>query len=453
MKKSIVFSILIIVIFLFGCKTQQKATSYNYDDVYSTKTPHATASTQQKVQNEDLSVNHQAVSADTSATLKAASATSGEDYSSNSYSSRIKRFNDKNPGLNYSDPYYSGATDSTSSGGGSSPDVNFFFGNSWGSSYWGYPYSWYDPFFFGYPYSWYSPYYYGYYPYYSFWDYPYYGDGYWYGHHHHYWDWNDGNGRNSYYGQRRSLTNPDGNTTGRNIRSTTGNPKPVIGTGQNTRTLTNTGNTRTTDVTNANTRSTDVINSGKKEQPRVAPDKQRYNYSRGTATNNSRFTGRNGNTRNTTGNTYSQRQQPSPRYVRPVLQQRGSRPSDAQTYTSPSYRQPKSSQEYINPRSQQGRPSGANENNVGTRTYSNPNNYGRRNSPPSNNNGNSRIYSTPSNSGRSYSNPSRSYPSGGSSGRSSGSGYSAPSRSSSAPSHSSGGSSGSGSGSGGGRRR
>ena len=70
MQKSIIFSLFIIAIVLFGCKSQQKATSYNYDDVYSTKSPRTAVATQPKVQNEDLSATKQATIADTSATLK-----------------------------------------------------------------------------------------------------------------------------------------------------------------------------------------------------------------------------------------------------------------------------------------------------------------------------------------------------------------------------------------------
>ena len=443
MKKSIIFSLLIIAIFFFGCKSQQKVSSYSYDDVYSTKTPHATASSRQNIQNEDLSATQQSATVDTSTNLKATAA-SGEDYSSNSYSSRIKRFNDKNPGLSYDDPYYSGSSDSTSSGG-SSPNVNFYFGNSWGSLFWGNPYSWYDPFyydpfFYGYPYSWYSPYYYWYNPYYyNYWDYPYYG---WSGHgHHHNWDWHHDGDRNLYYGRRNTLTSPDGGkNSGKVVRTATGNNNQSVDKGQNTRPA-------ATQIT----RSTNLSKPNSKEQIRVTPDKQRYTYSRGRTTTNTRFTGQRGNTRNTSRNNYSQRQQPVPRYSRPSPQQQGMRSSNTQTYTSPAYRQPKSSQEYINPRSQPGRPSTGNDRNTGARTYSNPNPSGRRYTTPSNS-GNSRIYSTPSNSGRSYSTPSRSYPSSGGPSRSSGSGYSAPSHSSPAPSHS-GGSSGSGSSGSGGRRR
>jgi hypothetical protein len=434
MKKLIIFSA-IIATFLFGCKSQQKATGYTYDDVYSTRSDHSKITSKPKIQNEDLSGSHPIVSPDSSSTLTSTSAASNQDYSNNSYAARIKRFNGKNTGLNYNNQYYTGSSDSTSSSGGSSPDVNIYFGNSWGSPFWGSSYSfgfgygWGD-YGFGYPYSWYDPYswgypYYSYYPYW-YWDYPYWG-----GYGHHYGSWFGDNGY--YYGQRRTISSPDG---GKNSRTTTAGTNPVPGQVKNPRTV-NPG------ITN---RTGDQNHSGRTVTNQVLPDKQRYIYNRSRTQENTRVVRNDQNNRNRSDRNNIQRQEPAPRYTRPGNQQQVKR-SDAQTYSSPAYRQPKSSQEYINPRSQQGRPTGVNENSNRTGNYSTPAPSGRRYSSPPNTGGNSRIFSNPSGGNRSYSTPSRSYSS---PSRSSGSGYSAPSRSNSSPSHS-GGNSGSSGGSG--RRR
>lgn len=438
MKKLIIFSA-IIATFFFGCKSQQKATGYTYDDVYSTRSDHSKITEKPKIQNEDLTGSHPVASPDSSSTLTSKSATANQDYSNNSYAARIKRFNGSKSGLDYNSEYYTGSNDSTSSGG-SSPDVNVYFGNSWGSSFWGpslsfglgygwgdcgfcYPYSWYSPYSWGYPY-------YSYYPYY-YWDYPYWG-GYGYGHHHGGWDWNNGFSRDYYYGQRRTLSAPDG---GRNSRTNTNGTIPD---------QRQVKNTRTTDPV-AVTRSADQTRSDRSGITRVPPDKQRYIYNRSRTLESTRNVSNNQNTKTRTERTDVQRQGPAPRYVRPGTQQQASR-SETQTYSSPTYRQPKSSQEYINPRTQQGRPAVANGN------YNRPAPSGRRYSPPSGNGGNARIYSNPSGGNRNYGTPSRSYSSPGNSGqsRSSGSGYSSPSRSGSSPSNSGGNSGSSG---GGGRRR
>jgi len=315
MKKSIIFSILIAT-FLFGCKTQQKSTAYSYDDVYSTRADHPKIAPKPNLQNEDLTGSQTLATTDSSTALKATSAASTADYSSNSYATRMKRFNDKNPGLNYNSEYYTTNTDSTATGsGGSSPDVNLYFGNSWGSPFWdpsfsfgmgygwgnyygfGYPYSFYDPFYWGYPYY-YSPYYY------SYWDYPYYG-GYGYGHHHHYWDWNSGGHRDNYYGQRRTLSPTDG---GKNARTTTDNN---LKRGQVT-------NTRTVGNTVA-----DQNRSGRTNPGYVPPDKQRYTYTRSVRAGNTKAVRPNPNARTTSDRSNVQRQAPAPRLPaqmhRPIL--------------------------------------------------------------------------------------------------------------------------------------
>ena len=453
MKKLVIFSA-IIASFLFGCKSQQKATSYTYDDVYSTRSDHSKITSKPKIQDEDLTGSHPITSPDSSSVLTSSSATSNEDYSNNSYSARIKRFNGKNSGLNYNNEYYTSSSDSTSStSGGSSPDVNLYFGNSWGSSLWGssfsfgmgygwgdcgfcYPYSWYSPYSWCYPYYWGYPYY-GY-PYsYWYWDYPYWG-GYGYGHHYWDWNWNNENNRGNYYGQRRTLSTPDG---GRNSRTNTTGTNSELGQVKNNR-------TSETGVIN---RSTEQTRSGRTDINRVPPDKQRYRYNRSRTQENTRFIKSNQDNKTRSERNYVQRQEPAPKYTRPGNQQQATR-TESQIYSSPAYRQPKSSQEYINPRSQQGRPTGVKENSNRSGNYSTPTPSGKRYSSPPSNGGNSRIYSNPSGGSRNYSTPSRSYSSPGNSApsRSSSPSYSAPSRSSSTPSNSGGNS---GSNSGGGKRR
>src|ERR1035437_7262378 len=119
MKKSIIFCVLIAT-FLFGCKTQQKSTAYSYDDVYSTRAEHPKIAPKPNLRNEDLTGRQTLATTDSSTSLKATSAASTADYSSNSYATRMKRFNDKNPGLNYNSDYYTTNTDSTATGSGGS---------------------------------------------------------------------------------------------------------------------------------------------------------------------------------------------------------------------------------------------------------------------------------------------------------------------------------------------
>lgn len=428
MKKLMICSVLIAT-FFFGCKTQQKSTGYTYDDVYSNGSDPAKVTSKPKIQNKDISTSSTVAVTDTSSVKAKAAASSPIDYSDNSYSARIKRFNDKNPGLDYSSEYYTKSTDSTSSGG--SPNVNLYLGSTWGSPFWdpyysfGWGYGWGDfGFGFGYPYYWGYPYY-GY----SYWGYPYWGGG--WGWHHHYWDWNYNN--NNYYGQR-TVPSPNG---GQNARATSNNDLKT----------TPTKNSRTSNPGNIS-HPTDQTTSGRANVNRISPDQQHYSYVRSNTKGNA------GSTRNIQYNqtgssrTYIQHQQPAPRYVRPGSQPQTGRPN-AQVYSSPAYRQPKSSREYINPQPQQNRSGGVGEASGRNGNYSNPNS-GRRYSSPAYTGGNSRVYSNPSGSSRFYNTPSRSYSSGGyGSPRSSGSGFSAPSHSSSAPSHSGGGGGGGHSGGGG----
>jgi hypothetical protein len=434
MKKSIILCS-IIVAFLFGCKSQQKATGYSNDDVYTKKSEREKAASKPKIQNEDLTASHKIASSDSITKRPSAAASSNVDYSNNTYATKIKKSNANNQGLNNSG--YNGSSDSVSSGGDSSPDVSLYFGNSWGSPFWGpsfsfgMGYGWGD-FGFGYPYSWYSPYYwgypyYGYYPYYSwYWDYPYWGGGH-FGHNH--WDWYGNNGH--YNGIRNPLTSPSGI---RNARTNVRNDNPASGQIKNARTVNPAYVNRSTDQTRPNTR-------------QVPPDKQHYSYVRSNVQGNTRVIKNNQGSNVRSDRSNVQRQSPTPKYTRPGNQQQANR-TNAQAYTSPAYRQPKSSQEYINPRTQQGRPTGVSQNSTRTGNNINPTSSGRRYSTPYNTGNNARIYSNPSGGSRSYSTPSRSYSS---PSRSYGGSYSAPSRSSSSPSHS-GGSSGGSSGGGHGRR-
>jgi hypothetical protein len=403
MKKLILFCV-IISTFIFGCKTQQQSAGYTYDDVYSTKADHPKIAPKPAIHNEDLTGAQTLVTSDSSSTLKSTSAKSNPDLSSDNYAARIKRFNDKNPGLNYNSEYYTTITDSTAAAtGGSSPSVNLFLGSSWGSPFYGpslsfgfgyggyygygYPYYWDDPFFWGYPYYYY-PSYYGY-------GYGYgYGCGYCYGNDY-YGYGGYGHHRDYYYGQRRALTPTDG---GRNPRTTTGTTSG--GTQPNARTTTSTA--------------VDQARTGRAVST-VPPDKQHYSYTRSVRTPNPNVVRPNPNSRSTVNQSNVQRQAPSPRYTRPGVQQQVNR-TQAQTYSSPAYRQPKSSREYINPRTQQGRTGGVSDNSNRT-VNSNPGSSRRY--FPSGNGSNSRIYSNPSGGSRGYSSPSRS----------SGSGYSSPSRS------------------------
>ncbi|MGA3012677.1 MAG: hypothetical protein ABSD71_01450 [Bacteroidales bacterium] len=419
MKKLMIFSLLIVTIFS-GCKTQQKATGYTYDDVYSNQSNSSKDASKSKIKSNDLAASTQVVVADSSA--KKAKVASSVDYSSNSYATKIKMSNGNNAGQNYTT-----SSDSTTSSGGSSPNVNLYLGDSWGSPFWspyysfGLGFGWGDfGFGWGYPYY-YSPYsFYWDYPYwgYSNWGYPYWGGGW---HHHHYWDWNNGN----FYGQR-TFASPN---VGRNQRTASNFNATALSPAKNTRTI----NPR--NVSN----SVDQTRSGRSVITPVPPDKQRYSYSRNTAQDNARIRTTQINNSGST-RTYVQRREPTPRYSRPVAQEQMTR-SNTQAYSSPAYRQPKSSQEYINPRPQQSRTTTANENSNRNTSYSNQGAYSRRYSSPSNNGGNSRVYSNPAGNSRFYSTPSRSYssPMHSSPSRSFGSGYSAPSRSYSAPSHSGGG--------------
>jgi len=426
MKKSIIFSLIILAL-LSGCKSQQKVTGYNNDDVYSNRSANSKTSSKAKIQNNDLTAAPSVPKSDSSVAKKPASSV---DYSNNSYAARIKKFNNNNQGLNNSNGSYAGNSDSTSSGGGA-PNYNIYLGDTWGYPYWGssfymgYGYGWGDfGFGFGYPY-WGYPYYY--YPYYYSWNWyhPYWG-----GHFgHHYWDWY-GNGGN-YYGRRTTSSAPIGGKTN-SIINTTSNvnrTEPV----KNQRTVNPGYINHSTDQTRANVRS-------------VPPDQRHYNYTRSQVQGKTGIRN-NQNTRGASSQSYIQHQTPSPKYSRPGAQTQMSR-SNTQSYSSQAYRQPKSSQEYINPHTQQGRPTGVTGNTNRSSNINNTNTTGRRYATPGSTGGNSRIFSNPSSGSRFYSTPSRSFysPS-----RSSGSGYSAPSHSGGGGSSHSGGGGGSHSG-GGGRR-
>ncbi len=392
MKKLMIFSIFIATFFI-SCKTQQKSIGYTYDDVYSNGSEPAQIASKPKIQNNDFSSSGSTTFTDSSSVKSKAASTSQVDYSKNSYAAKIKMSNDKNPGSGNEN--YTKSSDSTSSSGGASPNVNLYLGDYWGSPFWGpsfsfgWGYGWDDfGFGFGYPYYWGYPYYY--YPYfgYSYWGYPYWGGG-WHGHH--YWDWGNGN---YFYGQR-TISSP--NNGGKNARTTTSSNN--IGTSQ-------TKNPRTANPGNVN-RSVDQTRSVQTNNNRVSPDKQRYNYVRSQTQSNARgIKNIQDNRANSTRN-YAQRQQSAPKYARPGTEQQMSHPN-TQAYSSPAYRQPKSSQEYINPRAQQGRSNGVSENFNRNGNYNNATS-GRRYSSPSYNGNNSRVYSNPYGGSRFYNTPSRGY--------------------------------------------
>lgn len=453
MKKSALL-LLITGLILSGCKTQQKATTENYDDVYYSKPKLAQSANKEPGSSQDLSAPKYVTSPDSSSSVKSGSASSKEDNSDYSYSSRLKRFHDPVGKLGYYDNYYTNNQNSDSASGNSS--VNMYFGSSWGPSYW-------DPYFsmgwgfggwgmgwdWGYPYSWYSPYYY--------WGMPcYYCGCYGWGSYP-YWDYGY---RNTFYGRRTGLSSGNG-TGNRNMRTSqsssvagparTNSKSPSLRDSRNSVKAPYSRNTEVSratvgKATNINPAQRGTVNSNPQPVVKHTPaDQQHYNYKRTNVQKNV------ASPRNVNKNTQGQRA--VPRYVKPEYST-PARAGQAQIYSSPAYRQPKSSQEYISPRNQNIQNSG--NNGQSRSAYSSPNNvrrYGGGNS--------TRSYSSPSvNTRGTYMGPTRSFsPNMSAPSRGGGAGYSAPSRSGgggsySAPARSgnSGGGS-SGSGGGGGRRK
>jgi hypothetical protein len=450
--KKLAFLLILSGMIIAGCKTQQKATTENIDDVYYSKPKVTQAPAKDAGSAQDLSAPKYVTPPDSSSSVKAGSATTVPDNSDYSYSARLKHFHDPATGLPYSDNYYSGSpSDSSggnttvnvySGGGGWDPSFSMSFGMGWG--YGGYPYGGWG---YGWDYGWGYPYYGWGYPYYGY-GYPYYyggcgccGYGYY-----PYYDYGYGNG--TYYGRRTSVYSNDGSgnsnqrTSAQNTVTDQARNNTVTPTGQSARgTITpptpgNTGATRsiasgTTPGTNVTPATRTVNPTPKPAVTRAPADQQHYTYQRSTAQKTQV------SPRTTPKNTQSQVQRANPRYVKPE-NSTPSRTGQAQIYSSPAYRQPKSSQEYINPRNQEAQKSGNNT----SRAYSSPSNNVRRSGT-----GTTHSYSTPSGTNRSsYSAPARSYSPGSSSpARTSGGSYSAPARSS-------GGSGGGNSGGGGGTR-
>lgn len=462
MKKSALL-IVIPCLILSGCKTQQKATTENYDDVYYSKPKLAQSANNDAGSSQDLSAPKYVTPPDSSSSVKSGSASSKEDNSDYSYSARLKRFHDPVGKLGYYDNYYTNNPNSDSTSGNQT--VNVYAGSGWdpfssmnfglgyggwgyggfgyggGGFGWGYPYDWY------YPYSYWGPgcYCCGYYGYYPYWDY-----GYGFGFGNNYYgrrstlSSNDGNGRRNLRSNEQSSVsdqtrNNNGTSSGRDSRSAI-NP-PYSRTGEATRSIAGNGTTNGTNITPSQR---GTINSNPQPIAKRTPaDQQRYNYKKNNAQKSSPYP------RNTSKNNQGQRA--VPRYAKPEYST-PSRAGQAQIYSSPAYRQPKSSQEYISPRTQDVQNSGNNSTN---RSYSSPSNNVRR----SGTGNNTRTYSSPSNNSRNtYTAPSRSFTPSNSSpsrtnnysapSRSGGGSYSAPSRSG----NSGGGNNNSGS-SGGGRRK
>jgi cytoskeletal protein RodZ len=128
MKKLMMFSLLIVT-FFSGCTTQQKTTGYTYDDVYSNQSKSSKDPSNSKIKSNDLASSNRVVTADSS--TKSTKVASSVDYSSNSYATKVKISNGNNAGQ-----ISTISSDSTSSSGGSSPNVNLYLGDSWGYPYW-----------------------------------------------------------------------------------------------------------------------------------------------------------------------------------------------------------------------------------------------------------------------------------------------------------------------------
>jgi hypothetical protein len=482
--KASAFFIIILVLILTGCKTQQTASNLN-DDVYYQKSNASKPVTEGTIITEDLSAPKN-ISTDSAASQKSGSSTFADDY--NDYSSRIKRFSHTDKDHGYFDEVYTNSDNYDTTG--SNPDVNIYLGNG-GYSCWdpsisfgfgfGYGYGSY-----GYPYGWgwgypYYGYYYPYYDWYGYWGWPYYypgnyWTGYYDGYYNGYWDGYYGYPydpygytTDTYYGRRDMNTSGGYSSHESNQRSSdqlandrsvnsAANERTSFGTVTNDRSV----NPASSNVTAAARDTRTAVDNTNKIVPAersstilTSVQKEQYRYTRSTKQQNPGYQRNN--------DLISQREKPAPRYTRPQNTTTQSRTGNSQSYSSPAYRQPKSSQDYINPRRQTSNPSTTARESSNSRSYSNPSNSQKRYNSPSNTTNNSHQYTSPSpGQNRTYTPPSRTNSSSGysSPSRSSSPSYSAPSRSSSpsysAPSRSggsSGGSGGSGSSGGGGGRR
>jgi hypothetical protein len=259
-------SLLVLAVFFLASCSSQKDASIAYDDVYySTKQENNKTSrkdnkeeaiyTASEVYTSSEYIDTRTSSSDDynygeentySTTEYAESEFEMDDYYDYSYSARIRRFHDPNPGYSYYDNYYTNNyyyeydpwTYGTSiysgynygyPGYGYYGGSSLYFGFGWGGFGWGYPY-----------YGWRYPYYGWGYPYYS-WGWPYYGWGCGccgYGYNYpspYYYNSYD---YNSYYGPRTNRgSNPNGSGTngGRGIKSFGEKYEDALAAGRSTR--------------------------------------------------------------------------------------------------------------------------------------------------------------------------------------------------------------------------
>ena len=97
--------IIIIAIFLAGCKTQQKASVSSNDDVYYSKSKSSEQAVKVTDVNADLSAP-QNLASDSSSSGKSASSTFADDYNDYSYAARINRFSHPDNNRSYYDEAY-----------------------------------------------------------------------------------------------------------------------------------------------------------------------------------------------------------------------------------------------------------------------------------------------------------------------------------------------------------
>lgn len=469
--------IVIVSLFLASCSSTYDA-SVPYDEVY------ASGSTPAKATTESVTVRSQAVESTTAVEGEYYSPEyeegefDSEGYYDYEYSSRIKRFQDDNPGFDYysnyytdnyyytNDPYYIGSDIYSGCGCCSGVSLSFGFGYGWGYPYYGYYYPWY-----------YDPWYYPYYGYGWGYGYPgYWGGSYWAGYYDGYWDgyyWGGGGyypepypGGGYYYGHRNSRggssngSNTSGSTprdqrygndeaqlmsqsargvrTDGNVQSVNGSSTTAPGQTINKETVLNTSARADRDPakpvspSGSTATKTDVLGN----QPA-------YNKPAEASARTPRTADETVNMGQNTSMSESRRVQPEMKYEKP------------KTYTSPSYRTTPSNQEYSSPASRESRPVSSGTEGTTRKVYSTTPerkvvNEGTRPTQESGSNKMNALtpsqkYTSPSRSSeRSYSSPSnsgsRSYSSPSSSGSRS---YSAPSRSYSSPSYNSGSSGGS----------
>jgi len=131
--KKLALLIVISGLILSGCKTQQKATTENNDDVYYSKPKVTKSANKETGSSQDLSAPKYVTPPDSSSSVKSGSASSKEDNSDYSYSARLKRFHDPVGQLGYNDNYYTNTPNSDSSSGNTT--VNVYGGSGWSPNY------------------------------------------------------------------------------------------------------------------------------------------------------------------------------------------------------------------------------------------------------------------------------------------------------------------------------